>query len=411
MKTRSLNTLILSLNYAPEPTGNAPYSTKLAEGLKKRGMNVKVLTGFPHYPEWTIRQGYKGHSIREIISEVPVHRLRHAVPAKPTALSRLHMELSYGLRSVFVSWRDTEVVLAVSPALFSTGLAVLKARLIRKPIGVWVQDLYSRGLEETQGRTTVSSKLMKIVEGSILRSATEVSVIHQRFRDYAVEELKVPSHRVTIIRNWSHITIDEAKDSSLTRSRLGWAKTDFIVLHAGNMGVKQNLENVIDAARIAEERGSKIRYVLLGHGNQRAKLQDYAGGLANVTFIDPLPDSEFADAIQSADALLVNEMPGVREMSVPSKLTSYFATGLPVIACTENDSATADEIRASNSGLLVSAGQPGHLQEAAERLEMNPELAASLGSSGIPYVNRTLSEDLAITSYFDWLSRISKLRD
>lgn len=411
MTSETLSAILVSLNYAPEPTGNAPYSTKLAEGLRSRGTEIQVLTGYPHYPEWTVREGYTGFSMREEINGVDVRRLLHAIPSVPRTIPRMHMELSYGLRCVMASWRKADVILAVSPALFATGLAVLKARIVGKPIGVWVQDLYSRGLEETKGASSFSTRIAKALEGLIFRSATEVSVIHDRFRDYVVKELGVPTERVQMIRNWSHITIPEQSNRDEIRKRMGWKPTDFIALHAGNMGVKQNLENIIDAARLAEAQGSAVRFILLGHGNQRSKLEEYAQGAKNITFIDPLPDTEFTEALQCADALVVNEMPGVREMSVPSKLTSYFATGRPIVAATEIDSATADEIRSSRAGLLVGAGQPSSLLAATEKLHADKDLAARLGAAGAPYVLAELDEGQAINAYTSWLYSMTNERN
>ncbi|GER21695.1 glycosyltransferase WbuB [Zafaria cholistanensis] len=406
MTTRDFAALIVSLNYAPEPTGNAPYSTKLAEGLNRRGRAVQVLAGYPHYPEWTIPAGYRGMTMDQQINGISVRRLRHAVPAEPGIFSRIHMELSYGLRSVLTNWRKTDVVLTVSPALFASGLAVLKARITGTPIGVWVQDIYSRGLEETKGSSSLAAKVMKRVEGQTLRSATGVAVIHERFRAYVVNELGVPGDRVRVIRNWTHISVPDNVDRAAARSQFGWALQDTIALHAGNMGVKQNLENVIDAARLAELQGSSVRFVLLGHGNQRPALEKYAAGVKNITFMDPLPDELFTQALQAADVLIVNEMPGVKEMSVPSKLTSYFATGRPVVAATEPDSATADEIRASGAGIQVNSGRPQSLLNAVEELVANPELAASCGAAGVPYVRSVLDEGRAVDAYQAWLSNL-----
>ncbi|WP_345148720.1 glycosyltransferase family 4 protein [Arthrobacter ginkgonis] len=406
MTTRDFAALIVSLNYAPEPTGNAPYSTKLAEGLQRRGRDVQVLTGYPHYPEWSISDGYHGMTMDQRINGIPVKRLRHAVPAEPRTLSRMHMELSYGLRSILASWRKADVVLTVSPALFASGLAVLKARLTRIPVGVWVQDIYSRGLEETQGSSSLAAKIMKRVEGRILRSASGVAVIHERFRTYIVDELGVPHDRVRVIRNWTHISVPENVDRAMARTRFGWAPEDIVALHAGNMGIKQNLENVVDAARLADLQGSSVRFVLLGHGNQRQSLEKYAQGVKNITFMDPLPDELFTQALQAADVLIVNEMPGVKEMSVPSKLTSYFATGRPIVAATEPDSATADEIRASGAGIQINSGRPQSLLEAVEELVADTKLAASCGAAGVPYVQSVLDESRAVAAYQDWLANL-----
>ena len=52
--------LIIGVNYAPEPTGNAPYTTALARSLARRGHEVHVLTSYPHYPQWRVPDGWTG---------------------------------------------------------------------------------------------------------------------------------------------------------------------------------------------------------------------------------------------------------------------------------------------------------------------------------------------------------------
>jgi hypothetical protein len=57
--------------------------------------------------------------------------------------------------------------------------------------------------------------------------------------------------------------------------------------------------------------------------------------------------------MRAVDALLVSEKPGIVEMAVPSKLTSYFSTGLPAKATTEEGCTTAEEIVSSGAGVVV----------------------------------------------------------
>ena len=54
--------LVVGINYSPEPTGIAPYTTGMAEYLAEQGANVTVLTGVPHYPEWRIPDSYRGQT-------------------------------------------------------------------------------------------------------------------------------------------------------------------------------------------------------------------------------------------------------------------------------------------------------------------------------------------------------------
>ena len=399
--SRNLRITILGLNYAPEPTGNAPYTASLAEGLAALGHRVHVVTGYPHYPEWQIRSGFRGSSIREERNGVRVTRLRHFVPANPGSIGRLHMELSFGLRLLFARWTKPDVVLLVSPALFSSAFAVMRARFgfRRPPIALWVQDLYSRGLEEAQdsGKTVVG--MATRFESWVLRSAHRVVAIHDRFRKHMVGPLAVEDDRVTVIKNWTHLPPHRAVDRDAVRVKLGWGPGETVILHAGNMGAKQGLENVIEAARISSLRGDGLRFTLMGDGNQRSRLEALGRDIPHLRFIDPLPDEEFQSALGAADILLVNEKPEVSEMAVPSKLTSYFSTGLPVLAATQLGSVTASEIEASGGGIRVDAGNPEALVQAANKLSADKAAAELLGRNGLRYRHDTLSKAGALAQY------------
>lgn len=392
----------------PESTGIAPYVTRLAERLAAEGHFVQALVGFPHYPEWRLRAGYSGWQSMEKIQNVHVKRLRHYVPANPTALKRLHLELSFGVRVLFARWNSPDVVLVVTPALFSAALVLLRTRFgLRRPAtGIWVQDIYSRGLEEISRGPSALVSAMRNLEGLVFRSATGVCVIHERFKDYVVSALGVTDRHVTVIRNWTHLEPHESNERTATRSRWGWRDQDIVVLHAGNMGAKQGLDNVVRAAALAAHQDSPVRFVLLGDGNQRQRVEALAAGVGHVQFIDPLPDEDFRAVLGAADILLVNELPGLRETAVPSKLTSYFSTGLPVIAATDPGSTTAGEIARSRGGIRVEPDAPAALLETAELLGANGSLAEALGQSGRNYAISALSEDAAIVAYGAWLQAL-----
>lgn len=410
--TAKLRITIVGLNYSPEPTGNAPYTTSLAEGLAAAGHDVQVITGVPHYPEWRLRDGYGSWSSNQVINGVRVKRLRHHVPLKPTSLHRMHMELSFGVRAIFSNWADPDFLLLVSPALLSSGLVVLRARLQknRPSLGIWVQDIYSRGIIETGTGNSLSARAMAGLESWILRASDGVVVIHDRFAKYIVDTLRVSPNKIKVIRNWTHLPPSPGTGRAEMRAKLGWSKSDIVVLHAGNMGKKQGLENVIDAARVAASRDSRVRFVLMGDGNQRRQLETSAYGVGRLNFVDPLPGEEFQLALASADILLVNELPGVQEMAVPSKLTSYFNAGRPVIAATDEQSVTAFELAASGGGIRVNPADPGALVEAAEALGENPLAGAKLGELGLRYRHETLSEHVAIRHYDDFIMSLAPSR-
>lgn len=391
---------VLGVNYPPEPTGISPYTGAMARGLTRRGYRTHVVTTHPHYPEWRVSPGYGQWSRRELLDGVDALRLRHYVPSRPSGIRRLLSELSFGARLLFAPIRGRDAVVLVSPALFSSALAALRARLFHRktPVVVWVQDLYWLGLRETGQDGGLSSRVIKSTEKWLLSNADGVVVIHDRFAARVADDYGISPERVHVVRNWTHLAPAPPVDRSTARAARGWGD-EVVVLHAGNMGIKQGLGNVIDAARLAEQQGAPIRFVLMGGGGERDRLKELGAGISTLQFVDPLPDAEFSQTLAAADILLVNEYPGVSEMAVPSKLTSYFSSGRPVIAATDVNGITADEIRAAGAGVVVPAASPQNLLDASLDLGRDHDRADELGRNGKHYRETVLDETFAIESF------------
>ncbi len=396
---------ILGINYAPEPTGIAPYTTGLATGLAKRGHDVSVLTGHPHYPYWKRSGDSQALRSETTVDGVRVRRLQHPVPQKPSLLGRAAMELAFGLQLLTSRWGRPDVIICLTPPLLAAALAVARARMTwRRPaIGILVQDLYSRGVTETGAASGFAVTAVRVLESRTIRSCDGVSVIHSGFARDLIEQLGADGIRIREIRNWSHVSPADPTASAAFRVARGWAADELIVLHAGNMGYKQGLENVLSAAALADASSARVRFVLLGDGNRRASLESAAQGISSLEFLAPVDDADFPAALGAADVLLVNERPGVAHMSVPSKLTSYFSSGKPILAATGADGLTASELAASGAGICVPADRPDLLLSEATRLGSDRELGRRLGEAGLKYCTALLSEQAALDRYEDWV--------
>ena len=403
-----MRVLIVGVNYAPEITGIAPYTAAMAQGLREAGHEVRVITGIPHYPQWKNYTGFRGLRRREAVADVPVTRVRHFIGSGGMGAGRIAQELTFGLSAVAQSWRGTDVVIAISPALISSALTVAKARFTRRPVGVWVQDLYSNGAKEI-GDNRVASRGLALLESTVLRSASGVLVIHERFRRHLAEDLGVPADRITVSRNWSHLGNQTASDPTELRSKyFGDAK--IVALHTGNMGAKQALENVVDAARLAASNGSPVVFGLVGDGSQRQLLEQAGADVSHLVFVPSLNNDDYAAILQCADVLLVNEKEGLRESVVPSKLTSYFAQTKPVVAATESDSATADEVRAAGAGPVVPPGQPEALLQAVEQIATDEVAAHEHGQSARQFAEANFTAQSAVKRVSDWLTSLAEPR-
>lgn len=401
MNNQPRNVALLGLNFPPEQTGISPYTGALASGLADAGYRVGVVTAHPHYPDWKIREGYGRWQSREIAGGVHVRRVRHYIPRRPSRLRRALSEITFGLRVATTRWGSPDVVVAVSPALFATAIAAARWKIVRSdaPFIVWVQDLYTLGLAETAQGKGLAHCALRAIEGWVLRHASHVVVIHERFADRVHHDFNVPRDHISVVRNWTHHKPLDDVDVVATRHRYGWQDDEIIVLHAGNIGIKQYLENVIEAARLADKLRAPVRFILLGNGSEAERLRLSARGIDRVEFFDSLPEDAFDAALRAADVLLVNEKPGVAEMAVPSKLTTYFSTGRPVLAATDPAGITASEIVASGAGVVVPPGDPRALLQGTLDLVADPSHASELGAKGPQYRDAVLSEQAALHSF------------
>lgn len=167
------------------------------------------------------------------------------------------------------------------------------------------------------------------------------------------------------------------------------------------MGLKQDLQNVVAAARLARERALPIRFVLMGDGSQRSALERSATGLDNLDLLPPCDSTEYPDVLAAADVLLVNERAGATDMSLPSKLTSYVNAGVPVVAAVPEDGATAREVRRSGAGVVTAPGEPAGLIGAIESLRSQPDERRRMGRMGRAYAATALPAESSLQRIVD----------
>lgn len=396
---RGRHVAVVGMNYAPEPTGIAPYTAGLAEMLVDAGARVTVVTGIPHYPSWTVPAEYK-RSLRshERINGVDVIRARHFVPARQNILGRLWWEASFLANAGLVRLPSRpDAVVAASPSLSGPVVARRLAHHHGVPYGVVVQDLVGEATRNAgmQSAGRISGAAAS-VEGGALRGAAQVAVVSEGFRQH-VEAYGVAPERIRLLPNWAHIPAP-SRDRADVRRELGWDDGTFVVLHTGNMGLKQDLGNVVEAARRLSGRPD-VLVVLMGDGNQRAALEAQGAGVANLRFLAPVDGDLYPDVLRAADLLLVNERATVGDMSLPSKLTSYFSTGSPVLAAVGPDGSCAREVaRTEGAAVRIDAEDPQLLADTIVGLAADPAGLAAMGEKAQTYADRHLGRGSAAAS-------------
>jgi glycosyltransferase involved in cell wall biosynthesis len=155
------------------------------------------------------------------------------------------------------------------------------------------------------------------------------------------------------------------------------------VLHFGRYIPLHGLETVVRAARRLEEEGFPARFVLIGDGEERRRIEALARslGATSIRFEDAQPPEALAESVRGADLCLgIFGVTGKAARVVPNKVYEALAAGKPVIT---GDSPAAREIL--NDGvdcLLCERGDPGALADAIRRLLSDADLARRLGENG-----------------------------
>jgi glycosyltransferase involved in cell wall biosynthesis len=391
------------MNFQPEPTGNAPYTTDLVEALGD-DKQVEVITGYPYYPSWIKNLEVQDGSFLSENQSVRLRRINHYVPRNPTNLKRLLMEVSFGVLAVTKGNLDSRAVVLVTPALISSVIVMAWIR-IRHPktkILVWVQDLYSQGVRETSGSDGISSKFLDVLENKFLNSADQVIFAHDSF--LRIKKARIQDGtKLHVIRNWSQFSIEPNLSRFETRVKFG-IEDSFVVLHIGNMGIKQGLENVVASAKLVQQDKQRVQFVFVGGGNQENKLREMAEGTKSAIFLGTVSDDDLSNLLLAADLLLVNEKVGVKEMSIPSKLTTYFQTRTPTLVCSERDSNAAKEVLSENIGFWVKSGDPQALLDAVTSIANQRD--NSVGERAFEYSKKVLDKGLAGGQFKQFLSKI-----
>jgi colanic acid biosynthesis glycosyl transferase WcaI len=330
--------LFHTINYIPELTGIGKFSGEMGSWFAEQGHDVRVVTTPPYYPEWKIRAGYRKYwYAREMIKGAKVIRCPFWVPEHPTGLKRILHLASFSLsafpvllyQSVF--WRP-DVVCVVKPPAFSLPTAKLAAMLGGARSWLHVQDLevdaaFTMGI--LKGKWL--RKIVLGLESWLMRRFDLVTTISDRM----LEKIKgkgIVAEKSTLFPNWVDTSaIFPGEHPSVYRSELAILPGTMVALYSGNMGEKQGLETLIDAAR--HLRGeARIQFVLCGEGAVRAQLEKDAQDLDNVTFLPLQPLERLNDFFNMADVHLLPQRADAADLMMPSKLGGMLASGRPVIA-------------------------------------------------------------------------------
>ncbi|MEX9251068.1 colanic acid biosynthesis fucosyltransferase WcaI [Pseudenterobacter timonensis] len=329
--------LVYGINYSPELTGIGKYTGEMVEWMASQGHEVRVITAPPYYPEWKVGERYSSWRYRREEGNATVWRCPLYVPKQPSTLKRLIHLGSFALSSFFPlmaqrRWKPDRII-GVVPTLFCTPGMRLLGRLSGARTLLHIQDyevdaMLGLGMAG-KGKGGKVAKLAGAFERSGLHNVDYVSTISRSMMNKA-QEKGVAAEKVIFFPNWSEVARFRdvaASDVSALRTKLGLPASQKIILYSGNIGEKQGLENVIEAA--TQLRNHDWMFVIVGQGGGKARLEKMVAErrLTNVKFFPLQPYETLPVLLKMGDCHLVVQKRGAADAVLPSKLTNILAVG------------------------------------------------------------------------------------
>ncbi|MBN3887880.1 MAG: glycosyltransferase family 4 protein [Nostoc sp. JL31] len=396
--------LIYSYNYYPEPIGIAPLMTELAEGLVKRGHEVRVVTAMPNYPERQIYQEYRGKwYVNEYKNGVQIQRSYVWIRPQPNLLDRVLLDASFVVTSflpALIGWRP-DVILSTSPSLPSCVPVALLGWLRACPVILNLQDILPEAAVHVGLlKNKLLIQLFTLLEKFAYRSASKISVIADGF----VENLRakgVEAHKIVQIPNWVDVNFIRPlpKENNPFRAAHN-LNGKFVVLYSGNIALTQGLESVVKAASVLRHIPD-IVFVIVGEakGLQRLQQECLNCGADNVLLLPFQPRKDLPQMLAAADVGLVVQKKNVVSFNMPSKIQVLLASGGALVASVPDNGTAARAIRQSGGGVIVPPEDPQALAMAILDLYQNLEKVKTLGYKSRQYAVEQYAFEQALNQY------------
>ncbi|MCS2520671.1 glycosyltransferase family 4 protein [Bacteroides thetaiotaomicron] len=386
----------------------------------EEGHEVHVVTGVPNYPDGVFHKGYGVFKKRqETIKGVHVTHLPIVPRGNDSKIMLMLNYFSYFIVAcMYVLWKvfadsfkgfwgfkksfefDFVFCQQLSPVMMSLP-AVLYKKLKKVLLYTWVLDLWPESLSAAGG---ISNKhilgffdwfVKKEYKWSdkILTSSKSFDQSIRTYGDYKGKIVYYPQ--------WS----DGSPSTPFLPPNYSLPEilSGFKVMFAGAVGEAQGMECNMQATLLTKER-KDIKWVIVGDGRRLPWVQQFVkehGLEETVLTLGRYPSETMPLFFEKADVMLVSltDSP-LFNLYAPAKISSYMASGRPIIACLNGEG--AEVVKAAECGWLVAAGDAEGLAKLVIRLaDENKETLNAKGACGLKFYKENFDKEKCLSNLDD----------
>ena len=381
-----LKILLITQNFYPEIGSASNRAKNIYIALKEKGYEVTVLTTEPNYPN---RNLYNDEAFWDAdIPEADVVRIQLSARRYTSSIfRRLIYYLEMMWKFVFHNFKlrkDYDVVFATLPSIF-IGVAGIAAKVRQRAVFIVdIRDLWPEsllGIKKFDNRFAL--KLAYGLESFLYRKADEIIVNSEEFIPYMVSK-KVHREKISFIPN----SLTDAELNQRVLREDYRVSDEITVLYAGNIGLAQDLDTLINIAKRLNC-NSKIRFEVIGYGFMMKDIQQRIVdlGLGNIKVLKAKSRKEAMVTIANADVVYVSLKDcDVFKTVLPGKVVDYMGAGKAIVANVSGY--PAQVIGEADCGLVSEVGDVDELCGFVLRLAEDVDLRWRLGNNGWNYARK-----------------------
>jgi glycosyltransferase involved in cell wall biosynthesis len=400
--------LILSQYCSPEPDlKKVPFAIK----LKEFGHEVEILTGYPNYPTGKIFEGYSNKWVtREKIKGIDIIRVPLYPSQSKSAIKRVWNYLSFALSASFFGLfyiKKPQVIYAYhAPATIAIP-AILFKLIFRCKILYDINDYWPDSLEYSG--MLRNKKILNLIASYCkltYRFFDKITVVSSGY----IQKLKddgVPESKISLIYNWPHPYGLKISAAFLENKHL--FENCISILYAGNIGSAQGLEIILDAAEHVQNTSKKqVRFILIGNGNEKINLynQVKSKNIDNIFFIDTVPLEELGNFLKLSCILLMHlKSNPLFEITIPSKLYTYFCVGKPILSGVTGEANKM--VENSKAGIVFRSDDKDSFINALDNmLSLSTQHLEIMGNNGHEFFEKNFSIEIGTKKFNEILKSL-----
>lgn len=377
----------------------------LVAGMRERGHDVTVLTGWPNYPDGKVYPSFRENPA--FFSNYAGARVVR-VPVIPRGGNARMLVLNYLSFAVFASvfgpWRlrrrsfDAIFVFQTSPVTVALP-ALLLGWLKHAPVTMWVLDLWPETLKAIG--VVRSPRLLGMV-GVLVRfiySRCDLILVQSRAFLSNIARYGAAEDKARYFPNWIEPTFADGLQDVAVAGELSGFQDTFNVMFAGNIGEAQDMPAVLDAAEELRDL-EDVRWLIVGEGRALDTLQAEIVRrdlVDRVVLLGRHPVERMPQFFAGAAAMLVSlKAEPIWSMTVPGKVQSYLGAGIPILAMLDGEGARV--VEQSGGGLVSPAGDGVALAHNVKRMmALTKGEREAMGTKGRVYAIQEFSREALFT--------------